>query len=104
MTTSAANDSTSCCSLSAFPYVSMARPMTASPTLRNMPAAAAAASRDVSGGAAADGGARISSRSRVAAGISARSPLTARLTSMPGMSSRLISLVPSKMRFTRESR
>ena len=45
-----------------------------------------------------------SSISRLAAGISASSPLSARFINMPGINSRLISLVPSKMRFTRASR
>ena len=82
----------------------MARPTTASPTLRNAPAADAAASSGPSAGAAAARGASNSSCSFFAAGIRGSAPLTARLTSMPGMSSRLISFVPSKMRFTRESR
>ena len=49
-------------------------------------------------------GLMTSSISRLAAGISASSPLSARFINIPGISSRLISLVPSKIRFTRASR
>src|SRR3954465_8023622 len=63
----------------------------------------AAASSGPSPGTSREGE-RISSCSRLAAEIIGSVPLTARFASMPGISRRLISLVPSKIRFTRASR
>ena len=65
---------------------------------------AATACASWSSTAAIAGGASSSSCSFFAAAMSGSWPLSARRISMPGISRRLISLVPSKMRFTRASR